>query len=1713
MVQVDLRDIDISDSREGAVQLTIDDVILSRFETDGDVDYFSFDVQEPGTYEFVFDPNGVFSTQNAVFFNANGDEIESGAASAYNAPSSYYVTTSQTGQHFVALYSNYSFNDYTFGFKRSDDIPGSPDTEATLSVGGTVAVDIDYRLDADWYAVDLEAGQSYLISSSLQGENVEQPEFSIIDADLQVQKEGAEALLFTPSASGTYYVSATQFQTGTFDLTVRTSNDLPADTSTQERITLGTPKPITLETRQDEDWLRVGLEEGEYYVFETTGNISFDVYRPDVNPLTSTDGFPIRLLAFDTTDYFVGVSGGNRIGDFELLVHEPDDIPNSPGTTATLELGVTRTEAFEFRYDQDYFKLEVEAGQTYLVATSSPMHYDIDGLEFAEVPSGYSDRFAFTAVNNGTYYVSLEENGQREYDVVVTEINDVPGDVSTTVSITPGQPQAGEFEVSSDQDWYRVELEAGQSYAVGTSNGYAAVIDENGTILRSETFVYEYTPETSGVYYIGAVESLSIDAYEISISAFDDIADDTTTDAVLVLGETISGAIDISEDSDWFRVDLAPGQTYEFNAPGTSLRIRDEFGGILGGGEGQLFFTEGDPFSSAEYYLSVESFNPKTYDLSYTLLNEVEGNAFTGETLEVGETVAVKIDFSGDEDWYRVELDAGQRYVLSASDFVGLGAYDDNGVALFSKSLFGLQNAVTFTPTTSGTHYVAGKSSSPKEFDMTLSRFDDVPGDASTDAVMPFGETVTVISDFSGDSDWYRFAATEGNVYSLDTPSDVTVRFHAHSNSDSSEFVGDRFIAPSADEYFVEIVNFNTPDLDNNKPTVDVVLTEIADVAGDATTSATLEVDGAIEGTIAYQVDTDWIRVDLEPGRIYTAEATGNVSFGFTTETSPFSSGPTSFSPDPGETYFLAVTSTTIGDYSVNLREEPDVPGDTSTQNTLELGVETVSALVSGEDSDWYRVDLEAGENYTVTISGFQNLALRDATGNLIKQAAQGLSHVAQYDGVHFVSVEDENLETPMQYALRIERSDDLPADASTPLTISPDETVSVSGRIDFTGDIDWIRLDVDAGRSYQIIDESLPNLEIVDKDGNLLYMSFSFQNLRFDGDEGTEVYLRVGSDIISDYSFTFREIADIPDDNSTQETVTIGTTTSVSSEFSGDEDWYRVTLEAGQSYLAQADDADIAFYGPDGEEIGFDNRTLEFTVPEDGDYFIGVSVWEAFTSSSLTISEVFEVPGNNASTENLAVGETISVEIGFEGDRDWYRVSVREGQSYKLTTETGVFTEFEQFEPVGFVTDTNVGPVFFAQTDGEIFASFFGFEEGSYTASLEEFFDVPDGYETPFRLTLDETLTGRIDFQSDHDSYKVALNEGEDYLLSIVGAQRASVQAPGGTFLPVPNGTTSYTFTAGESGDWLIMYRGLQEEDYSLTIEALTELPPDPTAPEPTSTQDYENLFVGDEGDNPIVGTPDADWIVGGVGRDDIQGLDGDDYIAAGAGNDWHVRGGAGADIYQFGFGDNDIVITDWQAGIDKIRLMDGLNLDDLSVTQATFGGLARTYLSTSHGDRLILVNQTAAALSVDDFVSFESGSGLQLSDYDSLFVGDDLNNPLIGTDQADWIVGGAGRDDIQARDGDDYIAAGSGNDWHVRGGTGADIYQFGPGDNDIAVTDWQAGIDKIHLSDGLALDDLTVIEATFGGVTRTTLSTEQGDRLILINQQAADISQDDFI
>jgi Ca2+-binding RTX toxin-like protein len=82
-----------------------------------------------------------------------------------------------------------------------------------------------------------------------------------------------------------------------------------------------------------------------------------------------------------------------------------------------------------------------------------------------------------------------------------------------------------------------------------------------------------------------------------------------------------------------------------------------------------------------------------------------------------------------------------------------------------------------------------------------------------------------------------------------------------------------------------------------------------------------------------------------------------------------------------------------------------------------------------------------------------------------------------------------------------------------------------------------------------------------------------------------------------------------------------------------------------------------------------------------------------------------------------------------------------------------------------------------------------------------------------------------------------------------------------------------------------------------------------------------YNNI-AGSSAADTLKGSTQADYIAGGNGNDWIGGGAGDDVIHGGAGRDY-LTGGAGADTFYFvntgEFGD---VITDFQAGVDKIYL-----------------------------------------------------------------------------------------------------------------------------------------------------------------------------------------------
>jgi Ca2+-binding RTX toxin-like protein len=227
----------------------------------------------------------------------------------------------------------------------------------------------------------------------------------------------------------------------------------------------------------------------------------------------------------------------------------------------------------------------------------------------------------------GSVHVGGVSDKARNFSVVPTNTtalllvdDSVPAGPTTSATLTfDGPAVVGTLETVGDQDWFRVELQAGTSYEIGMYAKYGGpsgipVIDslfevrdaagavlltqDNGGISQHNSLggsgldaLGVFTPTVSGTYYInargfdddvtGEGTGNYVGDYELFIrtpvapapppanspsllpTTTDTIADNFTTSATLADGGSITSTIDAPDDRDVFAVHLEAGRTYD----------------------------------------------------------------------------------------------------------------------------------------------------------------------------------------------------------------------------------------------------------------------------------------------------------------------------------------------------------------------------------------------------------------------------------------------------------------------------------------------------------------------------------------------------------------------------------------------------------------------------------------------------------------------------------------------------------------------------------------------------------------------------------------------------------------------------------------------------------------------------------------------------------------------------------------------------------------------------------------------------------------------------------------------------------------------------------------------------------------------------------------------------------------------------------------------
>ena len=189
--------------------------------------------------------------------------------------------------------------------------------------------------------------------------------------------------------------------------------------------------------------------------------------------------------------------------------------------------------------------------------------------------------------------------------------NSIPGDSTTTETITVGQQIVEVINFSGDTDWFEITLTAGTTYdisqlgfsASGMADPWVRLFDSTSTeIAENDDIIFgtvrdsllTFTASTTGTYYISAEAfGNSTGTYALTVTEVQsgDIAGDATTTSSAVINGSVSGTIETSADTDWFEITLSADSRYiiQNNESGnpnpavmnTNLELRDSTGALV----------------------------------------------------------------------------------------------------------------------------------------------------------------------------------------------------------------------------------------------------------------------------------------------------------------------------------------------------------------------------------------------------------------------------------------------------------------------------------------------------------------------------------------------------------------------------------------------------------------------------------------------------------------------------------------------------------------------------------------------------------------------------------------------------------------------------------------------------------------------------------------------------------------------------------------------------------------------------------------------------------------------------------------------------------------------------------------------------------------------------------------------------------------------------
>ena len=347
--------------------------------------------------------------------------------------------------------------------------------------------------------------------------------------------------------------------------------------------------------------------------------------------------------------------------------------------------------------------------------------------------------------------------------------------------------------------------------------------------------------------------------------------------------------------------------------------------------------------------------------------------------------------------------------------------------------------------------------------------------------------------------------------------------------------------------------------------------------------------------------------------------------------------------------------------------------------------------------------------------------------------------------------------------------------------TLSPDELIALiqQSSIDIVDDDNFQDRVINTGNTYQRVD--------------LVQLGEAILSLETDIDENPT------------------SLDDILGSIQTSEVIFVGTSKTSAIDFAGDQDYFHITLTPGEYQFSMngaidendsLDDPVLTLLSSAGAFLSSDddsgdglNALLSFEVTSTDNYYLSAGAYGDETGSYVLaarklsenvgdVGEIIDTAGN------IKIDESISGEIDFAGDRDWYAIDLVNDQQYRfeLVGETLEDPYLALYNEGGIViaSDDDGGEGLNAQLDftpsrsAKYYISAESYsltETGTFILSASESRKISDDYadDTSTIGVLEASggsIVGEIETAGDRDWVRVDLEAGNTYEFSLRGSE-----------------------------------------------------------------------------------------------------------------------------------------------------------------------------------------------------------------------------------------------------------------------------------------------------------------------------------------------------